>query len=70
VKGDGATPRPGDRLIMVQFGLSDVDQKNEPLICADDVSLICADLRTEGCVNQRFLLLRKRTEPRPTDCVS
>jgi hypothetical protein len=28
----------------------------EPLICADVVSQICADLRTDGCVNQRFLL--------------
>jgi hypothetical protein len=32
---------------MVRFGLSDLDQENEALICADVVSLICADLRTE-----------------------
>jgi hypothetical protein len=44
---------------MVQFGLSELDQENEPLIYADVVSLICADPRTEGSVNQRFLLLRK-----------
>ena len=31
----------------------------EPLIRADVVSLICADLRTEGSGNQRFLLLPK-----------
>ena len=44
----------------MKFALSDLDQEEkEPLICADVVSLICADLRTEGCVNQRFLLLRK-----------
>jgi hypothetical protein len=36
------------------------DQKaKEPLIRADLVPLICADLRTEGCVNQRFLLRGK-----------
>jgi hypothetical protein len=44
---------------MVQFTVSDLDQENEPLIRADVVSLICADLRTEGCAKQRFLLLRK-----------
>jgi hypothetical protein len=32
--------------------------EKEPLICADFVSLICADLGTEDCVNQRFLLHR------------
>ena len=42
---------------MVQFAVCDLDQEKEPLICADLVSLICADLRTEGSVNQRFLLL-------------
>jgi hypothetical protein len=31
--------------------------EKEPLICADIVSLICADRRTEGSANQRFLLL-------------
>ena len=54
--------------IMVQFGLSDLDHENEPLICADVVSLICADLLTEGCVNQRFLHPLKRELNRyPTD---
>ena len=38
--------------VMVKSTLSDLDhEEKEPLICAD--------LRTEGCVNQRFLLLRK-----------
>jgi hypothetical protein len=50
---------------MVQSVLSDLDQEKEPLICADVVSLICADLRTEGSVNQRFLHLRKTAEPLP-----
>ncbi len=39
--------------------LKHLDQEKEPLIYADIVSLICADLRTEGSVNPRFLLLRK-----------
>jgi hypothetical protein len=33
--------------------------EKEPLISAEVVSLICADLRTDGSVNQRSLLLRK-----------
>jgi hypothetical protein len=49
---------------MVQSVLSDLDQEKEPPICADVVSLICADLWTEGSVNQRFLHLRK-AEPLP-----
>jgi hypothetical protein len=37
---------------MMRFALSDLDrEEKEPLICAD--------LRTEDCVNQRFLLFRK-----------
>ena len=40
----------------LQFASSDVDTEKEPLICADVVSLIGADLRTEGSVNQRFPL--------------
>jgi hypothetical protein len=44
---------------MVQFALSGLDAEKEPLICADVGPQICADLRTEGGVNQRFLLLRK-----------
>jgi hypothetical protein len=45
--------------VIAQFVLSDLYGEKEPLIYADFVSLICADLRTEGSVNQRFLLLRK-----------
>ncbi|HXU39688.1 MAG TPA: hypothetical protein VN937_25265 [Blastocatellia bacterium] len=37
------------------YALLDVDQgEEELLICADFVSLICADQRTDGSVNQRF----------------
>ena len=39
----------------VLFALIDVVQGDEePLICADFVSLICADQRTDGSVNQGF----------------
>jgi hypothetical protein len=36
--------------VTLQFALSDLDQEKEPLIRADVVSLICADLRTEAAL--------------------
>ena len=38
-----------------QFDSSYLAGQKEPLICADCVSLICADQRIEGSVNQRLL---------------